>query len=149
MIPLAVLTSLTFASFDYPDIYGVLIRYGEYPREPSFSLKNEWMAFHNRYGPQPVWDPRTDQQTGPRPSVMYEWQSGTVVVVSDKAIEIRVKGRDDTKKFTPHTLLATGRIPIWESMDSRCYLLEDARKGDEVELGVGTVDPAEGMWRSS
>lgn len=140
MIPLAMVASLTYCSFDYTDKYGVLIKFGEFPKPPSNAKKADWWAFHTRYGPQPIWD----QQMWVAPPLREHRIDGTVLDVSDKFIEVKPKDGGEVKKFTPHTLLATGRLPIWERSDCRCYMLEDVRKGDEVSVGFGTVVPADG-----
>lgn len=68
---------------------------------------------------------------------------GTVVEVSADSIEVRPFGKKETVKYPPHVLLATGAVCHW-LLDDGCYLLDDVKKGDEVMLGVGTVDKEKG-----
>lgn len=89
-------------------------------------------------GPLPPWQSFTSQ-LAVKVSKVY----GTVVEVSADSIEVRPRGGKETVKYPPHVLLATGAVCHWET-DSRCYLLDDVQKGDEVMLGVGTADEKKG-----
>jgi len=102
------------------------------------TTKEEFAALA-KAGPRPPWLP-----FGPGHNMVRdETIDGTVVAVSRAAIEIRPWGKKETVKYPPHTLLDTGAVCHWET-DSHCYLLDDVQKGDEVMLGVGTVDKEKG-----
>lgn len=94
----------------------------------------------DKWGPRPPWH----MYRPPHKTVYHEKPDGTVVEVSDKFIEIRRKGDEGTVKYPPHFLLATGRVVVWEN-DSKGYLLEDVKKGDEVTLCVGTEANEKGV----
>jgi hypothetical protein len=68
---------------------------------------------------------------------------GTVVRVSSDSIEILPADGKESLQYSPHELLASGAVCHWVT-DSECYLLDDVRAGDEVLLGVGTVDKENG-----
>jgi hypothetical protein len=82
-------------------------------------------------GPRPPWKKFRNQV-----NVHVDHIDGTVVAVSAESIEIQLKGKKETVKYPPHTLLESGAVCHWEN-DCNCYLLEDVRKGDVVVLGVG------------
>ena len=90
-------------------------------------------------GPKPPWMPFG----GGHKMVLDDKVDGTVVNVSADSVEILPKGKKETMKFPPHTLLATGAVCHWQR-DSTCYLLDDVQKGDVVMVAYGTVDKEKG-----
>jgi hypothetical protein len=114
----------------------------EAPAEEKRKLKRpttkEEFAALAKEGPLPPWLPTN----GPG-GVMEKLLDATVVSVTDQAIEVEVAGRKGSTTYPAHELLVSGGLCHWES-DSHCYLLDDVKKGDEVLMGVGTVDKKRG-----
>jgi hypothetical protein len=107
----------------------------EAPKRPT--TKEEFAKLAKQY-PLPPWEPYTGHSPCPVDPI-----HGTVVGVSDEWIEVRVKDKKEALRYPAHELLVSGAVCHWET-DTRCYLLDDVRKGDEVVLGVGTADKEKG-----
>lgn len=107
----------------------------EEPRRPT--TKEDFAALAKQ-GPNPPWMPFIGQKR-----VTVQAIDGTVAEVSRETIEIQLRGKKETAKYPPHTLLDTGAVCHWET-ESGCYLLDDVKKGDIVVLRVGTVDKEKG-----
>ncbi len=108
----------------------------EEPKRPT--TKEEFAALAKE-GPKPPWMPFGRGHK----MVAEDIIDGTVVDVSRESIEIQLKGKKESAKYPPHTLLDTGAVCHWQ-FDSHCYLLDDVKKGDVVVLSVGTVDKDKG-----
>lgn len=114
---------------------------GDKKDEPKRPTTKEEFAALAKEGPKPPWR---------LTSFNEEILDGSVVDVSRESIEIQLKGKKETAKYPPHTLLDTGAVCHWQ-FDSQCYLLDDVKKGDVVVLSVGTVDKEKGpecFWLS-
>ena len=98
------------------------------------TTKEEFAALAKE-NPMPRWLP---YKNNPK-RVAVKHVHGTVVDVGEEFIEIVPKGQQKAVTYPAHVLLATGAVCHWLT-DSECYLLDDVRKGDEVVLGVGTVE---------
>jgi hypothetical protein len=78
-----------------------------------------------------------------RTTIVDQRIDGTVLSVSDDAIEIKLKGKNESVKYPAHPVLVSGAICHWET-DSRSYLLDDVKVRDVVVLSVCTVDQEKG-----
>lgn len=109
--------SVHLASPEAQDRLSVRLKY-DYPARPPKSIFDPgWAAFVERWGPYPPWE--NVPVWGGQEAVDSERWDGTVVAVSRKGIEIRVKGEDKTLKYPPHYLLASGRVIPWVT-DGEC-----------------------------
>lgn len=106
--------------------------------KPKLPTTKEEFAALAKENPLPPWLPfRNGRQVG------EEWVRGVVVGTTDDSITVRPDGMKQEVRYPAHVLLATGAVCHWES-ESHSYLLPDVQKGDEVLIGVGTVDKGVG-----
>ena len=125
---------------------GVLPRHFDPPTGfPDVKDAVGWADFMDKWGPVPPWDGSINRPRGhPWREVKSRNFSGTVVGVGDEFLEVVPMGEVEAVRLKPHFLLATGRVIAWEG-DSRCYLLEDLKKGDWVGVQVGVDSDDRGL----
>jgi hypothetical protein len=135
------LASVPFVTPHQAERLEVAVRH-PYPPEPPYGKgMKAWNDFAERWGPLPPWQdfpPWANHR-----SVESGLWEGTAVDVGPTFIDFRKKGVEKAVRYSPHSLLASGRVVPWES-DQNSYLLQDVKAGDEVQVRLGVADNIRG-----